>query len=83
MEHIKNIKLKEKKLNLNREIEEEVYSDEEISKDDIKRVMKIQTEILKIFEDNKCSTNEAYVILAAMLESIYTFYTLKQLGYEK
>lgn len=78
MQHIKNVKLTEKKMPKN----DINTQDKEISQDDINRAMKIEQEIIKILADNKCTVNESYVILATMLEAIYAHSILKELGYE-
>lgn len=77
--HIKKASLNEKPFFNN----DKETLEEEISKEDISKAMKVQTEILKVLADNKCTTNETYTILAAMLESIYAFSIMKSLGYEK
>ncbi len=72
MKHIKEAKLNEKDFGI-----------KEIEKDHIDKVVKIQDEITDVFVKNECNVNEAYIILAAMLETILEYTILKDLGYEE
>lgn len=84
MKHIPSNKLKEKKLNIN----SKAVNLEDIDLTELTKEKKMQTEkaiaiysqIMEIFNENNTTIQEAYYILASILDSIYTYSVFEELG---
>lgn len=83
--HIPKNNLKEKKLNITKK--NAIFIDE-IDMNEISKKSKAQTEeainiyseIMKVFENHDTSLREAYLILASIMESIYTYSIMEDFG---
>lgn len=83
--HIPKNNLKEKKLNLTKK--NAIFIDE-IDMNEISKKSKVQTEeainiyleIMEVFKNHDTSLREAYLILASIMESIYTYSIMEEFG---
>lgn len=83
--HIPNSKLKEKKLNINKQKTVNIDNVDlnELTKEQRRKreqALLVYNDIMDVFKKHNTSVNDTYYILASILESIYAYSILDDLG---